>query len=72
MTKEEKLAKLEEVFDLDAGALKEDMELDNVDAWDSMTKLSLIVLFDDEFGKKLSGDQLNSFGKVSDILVLMP
>ncbi len=71
MTKEEKLAKLEEVFDLDAGALKEDMELASVEAWDSMTKLSLIVLFDDEFGKKLSGQQLDAFVKVSDILDLM-
>ncbi|MBQ9882222.1 MAG: acyl carrier protein [Synergistes sp.] len=71
MTKEEKLAKLEEVFELDAGALKEDMELASVEAWDSMTKLSLIVLFDDEFGKKLSGQQLDEFVKVSDILDIM-
>ncbi|MDO4559430.1 MAG: acyl carrier protein [bacterium] len=71
MTKEEKLAKLEEVFDLEAGALKEEMELDSIDSWDSMTKLSLIVLFDDEFGVKLSGEQIDSFNNVADIVNLM-
>ena len=71
MTAAEKLAKLEEVFELEAGALKEDMELDSIDSWDSMTKLSLIVLFDDEFGVKLSGEQLDSFSTVADIVNLM-
>lgn len=71
MTATEKLAKLEEVFDLEAGALKEDMELDSIDSWDSMTKLSLIVLFDDEFGVKLSGEQLDSVSTVADIVNLM-
>ncbi len=71
MTKEEKLAKLEEVFDLEAGALKEEMELDSIDSWDSMTKLSLIVLFDDEFGVKLSGEQIDSLNNVADIVNLM-
>ena len=71
MTKEEKLAKLEEAFQLEPGALKEDTELASVEWWDSMAKLSLIVLFDDEFGKKLSGQELDAFVKVSDILDIM-
>ena len=71
MTKEEKLAKLEDIFELEPGALKEDMELASVEAWDSIAKLSLIVLIDDEFGKKLSGQQLDAFVKVSDILDIM-
>lgn len=71
MTQEEKLAKLEDVFEMAPGTLKAGMPLDTVEAWDSMTKLSLIVLFDDEFGKKLSGDQINKFVNVSDIIEMM-
>ena len=36
-----------------------------------MAKLSLIVLFDDEFGKKLTGEQIRSFVTVGDILKAM-
>lgn len=71
MTVEEKLAKLEDVFEMDLGTLKADAILDEIDAWDSMTKLSLIVLFDDEFKTKLSAEQIDAFEKVSDILALM-
>lgn len=71
MTNEEKLAKLAEVFDMEASELRADAELEDIDAWDSMTKLSLIVMFDDEFGMKLSGKQIDTFVKVSDILDLM-
>ena len=45
--------------------------LDDVDEYDSMAKLSLIVLMDDEFGVKLTGDMIKGFEKVSDILSLM-
>jgi acyl carrier protein len=36
-----------------------------------MTKLTIIVLCDDEFGKKLTGEQIKSFKKVKDILDFM-
>ena len=71
MTVREKLALLEELFELDEGALHMEMELTELENWDSMAKLSLIVLMDDEFGKELSGEQIRGFVTIQDILQLM-
>lgn len=71
MNIQEKLALLEDTFEMEAGELKEDMLLEDIESWDSMTKLSLIVLIDDEFGKQLSGNQIKGFLKVKDILDFM-
>ena len=68
MTDKEKIALIEETMDLDEGTLTPDTVLEDVDEYDSMAKLSLIVLFDDEFGKKLTGDEVKSFKTVADIL----
>ncbi len=68
MTDKEKIALIEETLDLDEGTLTPDTVLEDVDEYDSMAKLSLIVLFDDEFGKKLTGDEVKSFKTVADIL----
>lgn len=70
-SKEEILNELEEVFDMDEGALSIDMTLDSVDEFDSMAKLSLIVMCDDDFGKKLTAEQLNEFKTVGDIVVFL-
>lgn len=71
MTKEEKIALLEDMLELDGGALKPEMELSSIDEYDSMAKLSLIVLMDDEFSKKLTGEQIREFNTVQDILDFM-
>lgn len=71
MTNSEKLAMLEEVLEMEAGTLSADIRLDELEEWDSMTKLSVIVMMDDEFGKELTGDQIKRFVKVQDILDFM-
>ncbi len=71
MSEKEKLALLEETFDIDEGALNPDMLLDDIDEYDSMTKLSLIVMVEENFGKKLSGAEIRSFETVQDILDIM-
>jgi len=71
MTIREKLALLEDMFELDEGKLNEEIKLEELAGWDSMGKLSLIVLMDDEFGKKLSGEQIKGFSTVKDILNFM-
>lgn len=71
MTQEEKLALLEEMLELDNGSLKPEMELSSIDEYDSMAKLSLIVLMDDECNKKLTGEQIREFKTVADILNFM-
>ena len=71
MNTNEKLALLEETLDLEEGSLKENTLLEDVDEYDSMAKLSLIVMFDEEFGRKVDGTTVKSFKVVEDILELM-
>lgn len=71
MTNQEKIALLEETLEIDEGTLTEDMLLEDVDEYDSMAKLSLIVMMDDEFGVKLTGDMIKGFQTVGDILTVM-
>lgn len=62
---------LEEMLELDGGVLEPATELSSIDEYDSMAKLSLIVLMDDEFGKKLTGEKIRQFKTVQDILDFM-
>ena len=71
MTDAEKIAMLEETLDLEEGSLSVDTLLEDVDEYDSMAKLSLIVMFDEEFGKKMDGETIKGFKTVSDILQQM-
>ena len=66
-----KLALLEELFEVDEGTLEADLILECFDKWDSMNKLALIVLMDDEFNKQLNGEQINKFRSIKDILTYM-
>lgn len=71
METKEKLNLLLDLFELEEGGLTPEMKLEDVEAWDSMTKLSLIVLMDDEFNKKLTGEQIRAFKTVQDVLDFM-
>ena len=71
MTIEEKLALLEETIEMDAGSLRADMDLYDVEEYDSMSNLSIIVMMEDEFGVKLTSDMVRGFTNVQDILDLM-
>jgi len=70
MTNEEKISLLEEMFDVDQGAIQHNMALDTL-PWDSMAMLSLIALVNERFGKKLAGAQLRSMKTVADIVAVM-
>lgn len=71
MTEREKLALLEDMLELEEDELSMDKTLDDIDEYDSMAKLSLIVLMEDEFGVKLAGDVIKGFETVGDIVALM-
>ena len=54
MTNNEKIKFLaENVFDVDESEVNPDMILEELDFWDSMSKLSLVSFFDEQFGKVL-------------------
>ena len=71
MDNNKKLALLEEMMELDEGTLTVDTKLGDIEEYDSMAKLSLIVLMNDEFGKKLNSNQIKGFHTVKDILDFM-
>jgi acyl carrier protein len=71
MTNQEKMTLLEETLELDPNCLTEDTQVDSIENFDSMAKLTLIVLCDDEFNKKLTGEKLREFKTVRDILEFM-
>lgn len=68
---DERLKALEEIIDADDVEITEDTVLDDLDEWDSLTKLALIVYFQEELGKTISTDDLKSFTVVKDILDAM-
>ena len=71
MENTKKMALLEEMMELEEGSLSADMALGDIEEYDSMAKLSLIVLMNDEFGKKLTAKEIKNFAKVQDILDFM-
>ncbi len=71
MNLQEKLTALEEIMDMEEGSLSPDMELVNIEEWDSLAALSYVVFMGDEFNKKMSGAQIRSFKTVQDILNTM-
>lgn len=71
MTIEEKKVLLADVLEMDVSDIDLDKQLSEIPSWNSMSRLSLIVLFDDEFSKRLTGEQLRQFVTISDIIQCM-
>lgn len=71
MTNQEKIRLIEEALELEENTLKEDTFLDAIPEYDSMARLTIIVLCDDEFNKKLTGEQIREFKTVKDLLDFM-
>jgi len=71
VTNKEKIRLIEETLDLDENTLNENTLLSDIKEYDSMAKLSIIVLCDDVFDKKLTGEQINKFKTVKNILEFM-
>lgn len=71
MTEKEKLSLLEETLEMDNGTLTLETKLDDIAEYDSMAKLSLIVMMDDEFNVKITGDDIKQFVTVGDIISRM-
>lgn len=66
-----KLKLLEEIMELDEGTLAPETVLAEEEMWDSMSQLSFIAMMDDEFGKSVSGEEIQKFKTVQDLLDVM-
>ena len=62
------LLELEEILELPSGTLKSSTLLASINSWDSMAKLSLIVLLSDQYNVKVSNEELKKFITVQNIL----
>ncbi len=71
MDNAEKLAALEDIMELDEGTLKPEMELDDIEEWDSLSALSFVVLLGDEFDRKISGREIRAFQTIQDMMNVM-
>lgn len=72
MSKEEKLALLEEIMDLDEGELNEDAVLEDIEEWDSLSVLTLISEMKKKFDISLSTQQIKEFKTIADICAVIP
>jgi len=68
MTIKEKLNHLEELLDIESDTLNADIELDQLSQWDSMAIISIIAMFDSDFGKVVTPNEVKGFITVNDII----
>ena len=61
MTVQEKLEVLEDIMELDEGPLKVEDSLEDIDEWDSMSKLYLVTYVKKEMKKRLTVDEIKNF-----------
>ena len=71
MILEEKLALLEETIETEEGVLKPEMKLVDVEEFNSLTSLAIVVMLEDNFGKKVNSAIMKQLKTVQDILDLM-
>lgn len=67
MTVQEKLEVLEDILGMDEGTLKVEDSLEDIDEWDSMSKLYLVTYVKKEMQKRLTVDEIKNFETVQDI-----
>lgn len=68
---DKRLARLEEMLEMESGSIKPEMKLSELDAWDSMAVLSFIVLLEDEYDKNVGIEPIRALVTVQDAMNLM-
>lgn len=68
MTNKEKLNLLEELLDIEKNTLIEDTRLNDLSEWDSMATIATIAMFDSDFGKIVTSDDVKGFVTIKDIM----
>lgn len=71
MNLKDKLNLLEEVLDIEKDTLTENTILEETEEWDSIAIISVIAMFDSDFGKEVSPDDIKNAKIVRDITDLM-
>lgn len=71
MELKEKIALIEEALDTAEGALTVETVLEDLDEWDSISALSLIVMLDEHFNKTITGAEIKALKTIGDIISYM-
>lgn len=71
MTEKEILAILEDAMELDEGELSAETVLEDLDEWDSLSKLSLMAVVKKKLDKTLTAAEIRAFETVNDIISYM-
>lgn len=67
MTVQEKIEFLEDVMEVEEGVLELDCKLEDLEEWDSFTKLTLMASIKKLNNKMITVDELRAFQTVKDI-----
>lgn len=68
MTNQEIINLIEDTLEIELNTLSKDSILLDIPEYDSMAKLSIIILADDDFNKKLTGEIIIEFKTIGDIV----
>ena len=68
MTNQEIINLIEDTLEIELNTLSKDSILSDIPEYDSMAKLSIIILADDDFNKKLTGEIIIEFKTIGDIV----
>tara|TARA_X000001036_G_C20447046_1_gene711720 strand:- start:9 stop:230 length:222 start_codon:yes stop_codon:yes gene_type:complete len=68
MTNQEIINLIEDSLEIELNTLSKDSKLSDIPEYDSMAKLSIIILADDDFNKKLTGEIILEFKTVGDMV----
>jgi acyl carrier protein len=69
-SRETTLASLEGLLELKPGRLTAETKLAEIESWDSMAALALIVWLEEDYGRTVSGKEIRGLQTVGDILAM--
>ncbi len=69
MDLEKKLELIKDVLDVESLAPEDN--LSDIEEWDSLSALSIVIMVKDEFNRVLTGDEVRNFKTIQDILDVM-
>jgi acyl carrier protein len=64
-------AKIADLMEVDASALVNDKILDEIEAWDSVTMLGLVVVLSDYLGEPVNPGEIGQFETFGDIVLFI-
>ncbi len=68
MTREEKIETIADILELEEEEVKEDIVLDEVEAWDSVAVLSVISVINEKFDRFPLAEEIRAYKTVRDLM----